>query len=318
MNNFISIVVPLYNERENVPILVKEIGTVLDEEERPFELVLVDDGSSDGTFEAVREAARHDDRVRGVRLSRNHGQTTAIKAGIEHASGRICITMDGDLQHDPAHIPALLRGIDDGYDLVCSYRYKRDDAFLRRFPSRVANGIARWFSRVPVRDFGSTFRACRTDIMRDIPIYGEMHRFIPVFAGMLTDRITEIPITLRKRQHGRSKYGLGRTFRVFSDLIAILFFARFFTRPIHIFGYISLLLGLPGLVILGWLSGAKILGLIEIKDYGPLFILGVLLMLVSGQVLTMGIVCEYLTRIYYGNEKHRSYVVAERTHDKER
>ena len=181
-------------------------------------------------------------------------------AGIERARGKICITIDGDLQHDPTQIPEFLQKINDGHDLVCSYRHKRDDAFLRRFPSRVANYLARKFSRLNLQDFGSTYRAYRTSVAREMPIYGEMHRFIPVFARMLTDKITEIPITLQPRLHGQSNYGLGRTFRVFSDLIVLLFFADFFNRPIHIFGYISILLGLPGGAILGWLSLNKILG----------------------------------------------------------
>ncbi|MDY7036952.1 MAG: glycosyltransferase, partial [Thermodesulfobacteriota bacterium] len=228
------------------------------------------------------------------------------------AQGEICITMDGDLQHDPRQIPAFLKQINNGYDLVCSYRTRRKDNFLRRFPSRVANYIARKFSKLTVRDFGSGYWACRTSLAKRIPIYGEMHRFIPVFVGMETERITEIPISLYPRLHGRSKYGLGRTFRVFSDLLLLLFFASFFSRPIHIFGYIAVLLGLPGFIILGWLSLAKLFGRILIIDYGPMFVLGVMLCLVAVQVFTTGIVCEYLIRIYYSGSA-RPYRVAETT-----
>ena len=310
MENLISVIVPLHNEQENVPILVSRLRKVMDAAQLSFEIILVDDGSKDETFRIIRQEAENDSRIMGLRFRRNHGQTVAIKAGIEHARGDICITMDGDMQHDPAQIPAFLQKMEEGYDLVCSYRFQRDDGFARRFPSKIANFLARKFSKMELRDFGSTYRAYRTDIAREMPIYGEMHRFIPVFVSLLTDRITEIPIELQPRLHGESKYGLGRTFRVISDLLVLLFFAGFFNRPIHIFGYISILLGLPGLSILSWLSVHKLLGNISIMDYGPLFVFGVMLCLVAGQTFTTGIVCEYLIRIYYHHD-HKPYSLAE-------
>lgn len=313
MKNLLSVVVPLFNEEKNVPVLLKELLAVLEAEKLSFEILLIDDGSTDATFSVIRESAARDSRINGIRFRRNHGQTAAIMAGIEHARGEICITMDGDLQHDPRQIPEFLARIRTGFDLVCSYRHQRDDAFLRRFPSRVANYLARKFSGLQLRDFGSTFRAYRTSVAREMPIYGEMHRFIPVFAGMLTDRITELPITIKPRLHGLSNYGLGRTFRVFSDLLLLLFFAGFFNRPIHIFGYISILLGAPGFVILSWLSLGKLFWGIPIMDSGPLFFMGVMLCLVAVQLFTTGIVCEYLIRIYYKKEKRQPYSLAETT-----
>jgi hypothetical protein len=220
--------------------------------------------------------------------------------------------MDGDLQHDPEAIPTFLAKLEEGYDLVCSYRLHRDDAFLRRFPSKIANSIARKVSRVEVQDFGSTFRGYRAAVVRDVPVYGEMHRFIPVFISMITNRITEIPIKLQPRSHGHSKYGFSRTFRVFSDLLVLLFFSRFFSRPIHIFGYIALGFGVPGLAILGGLGFGKIFTSLAIMSYGPLFVLGALLCLVAVQVFTTGIVCEYLVRVYYGSGRS-SYSIAETT-----
>jgi hypothetical protein len=208
--------------------------------------------------------------------------------------------MDGDLQHDPEQIPEFIDKMKEGYDLVCSYRFQRNDAFLRRFPSKVANSIARRFSGLDIQDFGSTYRAYRTELAREIPIYGEMHRFIPVFMAMQTSHITELPIKLQPRIHGTSNYGFGRTFRVLSDLVLLLFFSGFFNRPIHIFGYISVLTGVPGFLILGWLAIGKLLGMLAIMDYQPMFFLGVLLCLFAGQMFTTGIVCEYLIRIYYG------------------
>jgi len=313
MKELISIVIPLHNEEKNIPTLLERLEQTLEAQGLAVEFILVDDGSKDKTFEAIKRHAAKDARIKGMRFRRNYGQAVAIMAGIDLAEGDICITMDGDMQHDPGHIPEFIEKIRAGYDLVCGFRFKRRDAFLRRFPSKVANYIAKKFSGLNIRDFGSTYRAYRTSIIKDIPIYGEMHRFIPIFVATRTDRITEIPIGTRARLHGKSNYGLARAFRVLSDLLLILFFAGFFTRPIHIFGYISLVLGLPGFVILAWLSLAKIFGTIAIMDYGPLFVLGALLCLVAGQLFTTGIVCEYLVRIYYGNDSRKPYSVAETT-----
>lgn len=305
----VSIIVPLFNEEANVPLLANALRPVMDDQSRGFEVLLMDDGSSDATFEAVRREAASDGRFRGIRFRRNFGQTAALKAGLERARGAVCITMDGDLQHDPKEIPRFLERMDQGYDMVCGYRDKRDDAWIRRFPSRIANLVARRVSGLDLRDFGSTFRAYRTVLAREIPVYGELHRFIPVFMAMQTDSIEEIPIQVAPRAHGVSNYGLGRTFRVLSDLVLLLFFAGFFNRPIHIFGYISVLTGLPGLLILGWLSVSKIFGSLAIMDYGPLFFLGLLLVLFAGQMFTTGIVCEYLVRVYYGDEQRRPYSI---------
>jgi glycosyltransferase involved in cell wall biosynthesis len=317
MKNLTSIIVPLFNEEENIPALLQAVQEVMTRENLAFEIILVDDGSIDGTYKVIKEEAAKDSRVNGIRFRRNHGQTAAIMAGIEHARGEVCITMDGDLQHDPHQIPEFLTKIKEGYDLVCSYRHKRDDAFLKRFPSKVANYLARKFSGHDLKDFGSTFRAYRTSVAREMPIYGEMHRFIPVFAGMLTDRITEIPITLKPRLHGTSNYGLSRTFRVLSDLVVLLFFAGFFNRPIHIFGYISIILGLPGFTILSWLSVNKVFRQVPIMDSGPLFFLGVMLSLVAVQLFTTGIVCEYLVRIYYKKDNRQPYSLADTTFSKQ-
>ena len=309
----ISVIVPVYDEQDIVGDLLKSIREVMEAESLQYELILVDDGSKDDTFKIIKEEAERDGRIVGVRFRRNCGQTTAIKAGFDVARGDICITMDGDLQHDPSAIPEFLAKVREGYDLVCSYRQHRNDAFLRRFPSRIANGIARKVSGVAVKDFGSTYRAYRTAVVKDMPIYGEMHRFIPVFVNMVTDRICEIPIQLQPRPHGVSKYGLGRTFRVFSDLLVLLFFSKFFSRPIHIFGYIALLQGIPGLAILAYLALGKLFGGIQIMAYGPLFVLGVLLCLVGAQFFTTGIVCEYLIRVYFDNERRSPYSIAETT-----
>lgn len=315
MKQLISIIVPLFNEGQNVNIFAKQVRSALETAQYDFEVIFVDDGSTDNTFARIKDEAGQDKRFQGIRFRKNCGQTAAIKAGIEHANGEICITMDGDLQHDPAQIPEFIDKIMEGYDLVCSYRFQRNDAFIRRFPSKVANAIARRFSGLGIRDFGSTYRAYRTELAKEIPIYGEMHRFIPVFMAMQTSHITELPIKLQPRIHGTSSYGFGRTFRVLSDLVLLLFFSGFFNRPIHIFGYISVLTGVPGFLILGWLGFGKLLGMLAIMDFLPMFFLGVLLCLFAGQMFTTGIVCEYLIRIYYSGSNQKPYSIMESTFD---
>jgi glycosyltransferase involved in cell wall biosynthesis len=312
MTRLISIIAPMHDEEENVRPFLQAIRDTLEAAKLSFEVILVDDGSRDGTYRIIAEEAARDCRVKGLSFRRNFGQTTAIRAGFDHAAGDIIVTMDGDLQHDPQYIPQFVQQIEEGHDLVCGYRVNRNDGFLRRFPSKVANSLARYLSKVRVKDFGSTYRAYRAEVIRDIPIYGEMHRFIPVFVNMVSDRIAELPMSVKPRLHGRSKYGLGRTFRVLSDLLVLLFFSGFFSRPIHIFGYIAALLGLPGVGILGWLGTRKLLWGTPIMNYGPLLMLGALLCLVAVQLLTTGIVCEYLVRIYFSGER-RSYSIAHKT-----
>jgi glycosyltransferase involved in cell wall biosynthesis len=315
MIRLVSIIAPMRDEEENVKPFFEAVRNEMDAAGIPFEVILVDDGSRDGTFRAIKEEACCDSRLKGLSFRRNFGQTAAIRAGVDHALGEIVITMDGDLQHDPEHIPQFIKKIEEGFDLVCGYRLKRKDGFLRSFPSRVANSMARSVSKLNLRDFGSTYRAYRKEVIKDIPIYGEMHRFIPVFVNMVSDRFTEIPISVKPRSYGKSKYGLGRTFRVFSDLMALVFFAKFFSRPIHIFGYISLLIGIPGFSILGWLGVRKIIWGIPIMQYGPLLMLGSLLSLMALQLFTTGIVCEYLVRVYFNGER-KPYSLADTTDQK--
>ena len=311
MAQYLSLIVPAHNEELNIAPLVEALERTLSRINVPYEILFIDDGSHDGTFNAVKCAAARNARVGGVRFRRNFGQTTAIMAGFDLARGDVCITLDADLQHDPEYIPALLGKIQEGYDLVCTYRQRRNDSLSRRIPSAIANWLARRLSSVPLRDFGSTYRAYVREVVREAPIYGEMHRFVPVFVNMLSERITEIPIKVRPRLHGRSKYGLGRTLRVLSDLVVLLFFSKFFNRPIHIFGYISFLLGIPGFVLLGTLAARKLIWGIPIMQYGPLFILGVLLCLIAGQLFTTGIVCEYLVRVFYRPGTRKPYSICE-------
>lgn len=237
-----SVVVPFYNEQENIPPLYVKISEVMDTLAAPYEMVFVDDGSRDQTFKLLAEIYEHDRRVNVVRLRRNFGQTAALKAGFDFARGDIIIAMDGDLQNDPALIPRFLEKLREGFDMVSGWRQQRQQSFLaRRLPSLVANWLIRKISRVPVHDFGCTFKAYRREILQDLPLYGEMHRFIPALASWRGANIAEIPVLDQPRVAGKSNYGFSRTTRVFLDLITIKFLLDYATRPIQFFGLFGLL-----------------------------------------------------------------------------
>ena len=238
-----SIVVPFFNEQENVPPLYMKLTEVMDSIGEPYELVFVDDGSRDNTFKVLSDIYEHDRRVNLVRLRRNFGQTAGLKAGFDFARGEIIISMDGDLQHDPEEIPRFLEKIEEGYDLVSGWRHARRDHWLmRQFPSRVANWMMAKLSGIDLHDFGTTFKAYRREIIQEIQLYGELHRFIPALASSTGAKIAEVPITNLDRKSGRSNYGIGRTFRVFLDLLIVKFLLDYSTRPLQFFG----LLGVAG------------------------------------------------------------------------
>src|SRR6201998_1192102 len=249
-----SIVIPFYNEQENIPTLYMKITEVMDSIGEPYEMVFVDDGSKDNSYRVLSEIYEHDRRVNVVRLRRNFGPTPAVKAGFDFARGEIVISMDGDLQHDPEEIPRFLEKIEEGYDLVSGWRYaRRDHWLLRQFPSRVGNWMMGKLSGVELHDFGTTFKAYRREIIQEIQLYGELHRFIPALASSTGARITEVPITDLERKSGKSNYGIGRTIRVFLDLMIVKFLLDYSTRPLQFFG----LLGLGG-AGLGALIGAYV------------------------------------------------------------
>ena len=249
-----SIVVPLHNEQENVTDLYDRLKAVMEANGETFELVLVDDGSSDRTFHLLREIAAVDSRVTVVRLRRNFGQTAGLAAGFDHARGEYVIAMDGDLQHDPADIPLFLEKIAEGYDIVSGWRKNRVDNFwLRRIPSRCANWLMAKFSGVDIHDFGTTFKAYRREILEQVPLYGELHRFIPALASWHGATICEIPISNINRLKGASHYGISRTFRVFFDLLTIRFLLRYLSRPLHFFGTVGMMSILSGSGIAAWL-----------------------------------------------------------------
>ena len=307
-----SIVVPFHNEEENVTALYARLKQVMEQVGDSFELVFVDDGSSDRTYKLLEEVAAVDSRVLVVKLRRNFGQTSALAAGFDHASGEFILSMDGDLQHDPNEIPKFLEKLEEGYDVVSGWREKRIDNFImRRIPSRIANWLMAKLSDVDIHDFGTTFKAYRREVIQNIPLYGEMHRFIPALASWYGASICEIPIKNINREKGKSHYGIGRTFRVFFDLLTIRFLLKYMSRPLHFFGTIGALGMLAGSFISAMLLGLKILHphANVMDDHGPLFVIAGVLILAGIQMLAIGLLGELQVRHYYTNQQRTPYAI---------
>jgi glycosyltransferase involved in cell wall biosynthesis len=307
-----SIVVPFHNEEENVTILYARLKQVMEQVDESFEMILVDDGSSDRTYKLLEEIAAVDSRVLIVKLRRNFGQTSALAAGFDHASGEFILAMDGDLQHDPNDIPAFIEKLDEGYDVVSGWRKVRIDNFiLRRVPSAGANWIMARLSGVPIHDFGTTFKAYRREVIQNIPLYGEMHRFIPALASYFGASICEIPIRNLNRVRGKSHYGLGRTFQVFFDLMTIRFLLKHMTRPLRFFGGWGLFAMFVGGIMSVALLGMKLLnpGLDLMQVHGPMFVIGSVLIVSGIQLLALGLLGELQVRHYYSSQRPASYTV---------
>jgi glycosyltransferase involved in cell wall biosynthesis len=308
-----SVVVPLFNEQESVTPLYVKIIDVMDTLGESYEIVFVDDGSRDGTFRQLSEISRDDERIVVVRLRRNFGQTAALKAGFDHSQGEIIISMDGDLQHDPAEIPRFIEKIKEGYDIVSGWRVERTDHWLtRQLPSRVANWFMAKLSRVELHDFGTTFKAYRREIISEIRLYGELHRFIPALASWAGASIAEVPITNIPRKNGKSNYGISRTIRVLLDLLSVKFLLDYSTKPLQLFGLAGLACLAGGGGIGLWIFGRKALfdeGLLA--NHGPLIILGVALVMGGIQFLAIGLIGELLARTYYESQDKPVYSVRE-------
>jgi glycosyltransferase involved in cell wall biosynthesis len=304
-----SIVVPLHDEQESVRELYRRLAGVMTGRYEPVEFLFVDDHSTDATPEILSEIAEFDPRVAVLRLKRNYGQTIALAAGFDHASGEIVVSMDGDLQHDPADIPTLLGVMEQtDSDIVSGWRQKRVDNFLaRRLPSLIANWLMAKLSGVPIHDFGTTFKAYRRDTIKDIRLYGEQHRFIPALAAWNGAKVVEVPIKNVVRPDGRSHYGISRTFRVLFDLMTIRFLLRYMTRPLHFFGPAGLLGVFSGGAILLALFLKKLfLGTHLFQQHGPLLVLGTVLCLFGVQLLAVGLIGELLMRTHF--EAHQKPV----------
>jgi glycosyltransferase involved in cell wall biosynthesis len=316
MRNY-SIVVPLHNEEENVTALYARLKQVMEQVGDSFELVLVDDGSADRTYYLLREIAEVDSRVRVVKLRRNFGQTSALAAGFNHASGEFVLAMDGDLQHDPDDIPRFLKKLDEGYDIVSGWRKDRfDNLVLRRIPSRCANWLMAKLSGVDIHDFGTTFKAYRREVIQSVPLYGEMHRFIPALASYYGAKICEIPIRNVNREHGKSHYGISRTFRVFFDLLTIPFLLKYMGRPLHFFGGLGMLGMTAGSMLWALLLGIKVFdqhGNV-MALHGPLFVIGAVLIVGGVQMFAIGLLGELQVRHYHANELREPYAVRHLIH----
>jgi glycosyltransferase involved in cell wall biosynthesis len=307
-----SIVVPFNNEEESVTALYARLKQTMEQVGEPFELVLVDDGSSDRTYKLLEEIAAVDSRVLVVKLRRNFGQTSALAAGFDHARGTYVLAMDGDLQHDPNDIPAFLEKLEEGYDVVSGWRKERIDSFvMRRLPSRCANWIMAKLSGVKIHDFGTTFKAYRREVIRNIPLYGEMHRFIPALATWYGASICEVPIRNLKRMRGKSHYGIGRSVHVFFDLLTIRFLLGSMSRPLHFFGGLGMLGMLTGSAISAVLLGMKIANPQEnlMDVHGPIFVIGAVLIVGGIQLLAIGLLGELQVRHYHGHRQSTPYTV---------
>jgi len=307
-----SIVVPFHNEEENVTALYARLKQVMEQVGDSFELVLVDDGSNDRTYKLMEEIAAVDSRVLVVKLRRNFGQTSALAAGFDHASGEFILAMDGDLQHDPNDIPGFIEKLEEGYEVVSGWRKERiDNLLMRRIPSRCANWLMARFSGVNIHDFGTTFKAYRRDVIQNIPLYGEMHRFIPALASWYGASICEIPIKNLNRERGMSHYGIGRTFRVFFDLLTIRFLLKYMGRPLHFFGGFGVLGMMVGSLISAYLLGMKILDprMNVMEQHGPIFVIGAVLIVAGIQMLAIGLLGELQVRHFHSGQNPAPYTI---------
>ncbi len=306
----ISIIIPVYNEEESLPLLHQALHNTLDTLTQPWEVILVDDGSRDRSAEILENLAKEDpEHVRSVILRRNFGQTTAIAAGIDHATGDVIILMDADLQNDPVDIPRMLAKLDEGYDVVSGWRFDRQDEFVTRtLPSRMANGLISWVTGVHLHDYGCTLKAYRREVITGFRLYGEMHRFIPAYAVSVGAKIVELPVTHHARRFGKTKYGLERTAKVILDLFTVKFLLSFAQKPIYLFGGAGLGLmaisavGMLLLMLRRILIGTSVLS-------SPFFIIAVMLVIMGFQSILMGLIAELLVRTYHESQAKPTYTV---------
>jgi len=308
-----SIVVPVYNEQDNVEQLYSRLTQAMGGISDSYEVLFVDDGSRDGTLKILSELCDRDPHVVVIQLRKNFGQTAALKAGFDIARGEVIISMDGDLQHDPAEIPAFVAKLSEGYDVVSGWRSQRQDAWItRRLPSRIANWLLAKLCRIDLHDFGTTFKAYRREVITDLPLYGEMHRFIPALLSWSGASIAEIPIKNIVRQQGKSNYGLSRTVTVFLDLICLKFLLDYSTKPLQFFGGWGLLSTAVGSAAGVFLLFEKFVSHVEVmNEHGPLMFMAVLFIVCGFQLISIGLLGEMLSRTYYESQKKAIYAVRE-------
>lgn len=310
LNPDVSIVIPIHNEYENLPRLLETIAGVLKTAQYSYEIICVDDGSTDGSSHLLKELAQERTDLRAIILRRNYGQTAAMAAGFRFAQGNIIITMDGDLQNDPADIPMLIDKLNEGYDLVSGWRKHRQDATIsRKIPSKIANWLIGQVTGVKVHDYGCSLKVYRAELVADMNLYGELHRFLPALAFIEGARITEVPVRHHPRQFGKSKYGIDRTFRVVMDLMTVFFMRKFLTRPMHVFGLLGFFSMLLGVAIGLYLTSLKLSFGESINR--PLLILAVVLLLAGVQLFSFGLLAELLMRTYHESQGRPIYRVRE-------
>jgi glycosyltransferase involved in cell wall biosynthesis len=313
----LSVVVPLLDEAENVDELCDRLLASLEELGRSFEVVLVDDGSRDDTYARLAGRAASDDRLKLVRLRRNYGQTAALSAGFDYACGDVVVPMDGDLQNDPGDIGLLLEKIEEGYDVVSGWRQDRKDGLLRRLPSRAANWLIGRVTGVRLHDYGCTLKAYRADVVEELRLYGEMHRFLPAIAAQSGARITEVPVRHHPRAAGSSKYGLGRTFKVLIDLLTVKFLSAWSTRPSHVFGGSGLLLCFTGSLFVGWTAYQKLVNGVFVYRQ-PSLLVGVFLFTIGFNLILLGLLAELIVRTYHESQSKPVYLVRDTQNVEER
>jgi glycosyltransferase involved in cell wall biosynthesis len=306
----LSVVIPIYNEAPNLEPLYREITEALGSWGRPYEVILVDDGSSDESFEILSKLQATDPRVRVIQFRRNFGQTAAFAAGFALASGRLIATSDGDLQNDPRDLPQMVALADQGYDIVCGWRKVRKDPWLsRRLPSMMANRLISWATGVHLNDYGCSLKVFRAEVVKPLRLYGEMHRFLPALASEMGVQIAEVPVNHRPRIHGRSKYGISRTVRVVLDLLTVKFLASYSTRPLQIFGLLGLGMGALGAALLAYLATSRLLGYSSLTQRTATVLFGVLLVFTGLQLVTLGLLAEMQARTYHESQDKPIYVI---------
>lgn len=306
----LSLVIPVYNEQDNLPMLFEAVQKTMSQLEESWELILVDDGSRDKTLSVLRQYAEKDpDHIRVISFRRNYGQTAAIAAGLDYAQGDVIILMDADMQNDPADIPMLLAKLDEGYDLVSGWRKDRkDNALTRNFPSMLANGLISRVTGVHLHDYGCTLKVYRRDVLEGFRLYGEMHRFIPVYANSVGARITEMPVRHYPRKFGKTKYGLERTAKVILDLFTVKFLVAFASKPIYLFGGAGGMLMIISSIILMYLFIRRIFFLISVTG-SPLFQTSIMFFILGFQSILMGLIAELLVRTYHESQHKPTYTI---------
>jgi len=311
LNPELSVVIPFRNESPNIEPLYVELTEALERWGRSYEVLAIDDGSTDDTYDRLVRCHRRDPRWRIIRFRRNFGQTAAFSAGFRHARGRLIATADGDLQNDLGDLPDMIRLADEGHDIVCGWRKTRKDPWLtRRLPSEIANKIISWSTGVKLHDYGCSLKVFRAEAVKPLKLYGEMHRFLPAIASEMGVTISEVVVNHRPRKHGASKYGLSRTFRVILDLLTVKFLLSYSTRPLQMFGLIGVPLGLAGFLIGAYLSYQRLFGHESIANR-PLLLLAVLLIFAGIQFVTMGLLAEIMSRTYHESQDKPIYVIRE-------